>query len=238
MIHTNGARPRPLHSGVCDICGRKYADRRMLRMHKDTVHSKLRPYLCNYCGYSASSRSTLKMHMRQHTGEKPFACTYCDYRTSDHNSLRRHLMRHSGQTKYQCPHCNYACIQSSTYKVHLKTKHPGLDEGLLFSCPYCAFRTIKRENYDTHLVTHEQNKETAGAELAVVEPDAAKKRKLTAAQGCKPSAAPPPLEVVKALLAAAPPGKTKIAKKTDDSKNVQIVSLNFFPMAYCFASFF
>lgn len=222
VIHTNGARPRPLHSGVCDICGRKYADRRMLRMHKDTVHSKLRPYLCNYCGYSASSRSTLKMHMRQHTGEKPFACTDCDYRTADHNSLRRHLMRHSGQTKYQCPYCNYACIQSSTYKVHLKTKHPGQDEGLLFSCPYCAFRTIKRENYDTHLVTHEQNKESGAA----VESEAAsKKRKLTAAQGSK-SNATLPMEVVKAVLAASPPTKSKIPKKTDESNNIQIVSLS------------
>lgn len=192
-------------------------------MHKDTVHAKLRPYLCNYCGYSASSRSTLKMHMRQHTGEKPFACTYCDYRTSDHNSLRRHLMRHSGQTKYQCPHCNYACIQSSTYKVHLKTKHPGQDEGLLFSCPYCAFRTIKRENYATHLVTHE-NKETGDVELAVIEPEVAKKRKLTAAQGSKPSATLP-LEVVKAVLAASP-GKMKTAKKTDETRNVQMVGFS------------
>lgn len=127
----------------------------MLRLHKDTVHEKLRPFLCNYCGYSASSRSTLKMHMRQHTGEKPFACGECDYRTADHNSLRRHRMRHSGQKQYQCPHCAYACIQSSTYKTHLRNKHPGLDDGLLFSCPHCPFRTIKKDNHVAHLAEHQ-----------------------------------------------------------------------------------
>jgi len=188
-------------------------------MHKDTVHAKLRPYLCNYCGYSASSRSTLKMHMRQHTGEKPFACTFCDYRTSDHNSLRRHLMRHSGQTKYQCPHCNYACIQSSTYKVHLKTKHPGQDEGLLFSCPYCSFRTIKRENYATHLVTHEQAKDAA---TEGVEPEAAKKRKVCTAVGPKTNSSLAG-EIVKTVLTSPPAVKTKPIKKTEEKKNSQMV---------------
>ncbi|XP_059486128.1 zinc finger protein 335-like isoform X2 [Neocloeon triangulifer] len=217
VIHTNGTRPRPVHGGVCDICGRKYTDKRMLRMHKDTVHAKLRPYLCNYCGYSASSRSTLKMHMRQHTGEKPFACTYCDYRTSDHNSLRRHLMRHSGQTKYQCPHCNYACIQSSTYKVHLKTKHPGLDEGLLFSCPYCSFRTIKKENYDTHVVAHEQSKDGTIPEVEMFD----KKKKTPQSQAVCNSKLPSSAELAKAVLNDC---KLKATKKTDETKNSQAKS--------------
>jgi len=59
------------------------------------------------------------------TGEKPFHCDECEYATADHNSLRRHKMRHSGDKPYKCPHCSYACIQSSTYKAHLNTKHPG-----------------------------------------------------------------------------------------------------------------
>ncbi|KAF4521573.1 hypothetical protein B566_EDAN001293 [Ephemera danica] len=155
VIHNTDVKQRPLKSGECDVCFRHFADKRLLRLHKDTVHEKIRPFLCNYCGYSASSRSTLKMHMRQHTGEKPFACSECEYRTADHNSLRRHRMRHSGQKQYQCPHCAYACIQSSTYKTHLRNKHPGLDDGLLFCCPHCPFRTIKKENQVAHLAEHQ-----------------------------------------------------------------------------------
>ncbi|KAJ9599322.1 hypothetical protein L9F63_010189 [Diploptera punctata] len=141
--------------GECDVCGRTFTSLRMLRVHKDNVHGKLRPHLCNYCGYSASSRSTLKMHMRQHTGEKPFHCDECDYETADHNSLRRHKMRHSGDKPYKCPHCNYACIQSSTYKAHLNTKHPGLESGLMFSCHMCSFRSVRKDNYLAHVVEHE-----------------------------------------------------------------------------------
>ena len=52
----------------CDVCNKLFTDKRMLKVHKESVHMKIRPYLCNFCGYSASSRSSLKMHTRQHTG--------------------------------------------------------------------------------------------------------------------------------------------------------------------------
>ncbi|KAK7022867.1 hypothetical protein SK128_022581, partial [Halocaridina rubra] len=51
----------------CDKCQRTFSDKRMLRNHLDSVHNKVKPFLCNYCGYSTASKSTLKMHMRQHT---------------------------------------------------------------------------------------------------------------------------------------------------------------------------
>ena len=40
----------------------------------------------------------------------------------------------SGQHKYQCPHCPYSSIQSSTYKVHLRSKHPKEASQLMFQC--------------------------------------------------------------------------------------------------------
>ncbi|XP_012266385.2 zinc finger protein 624-like [Athalia rosae] len=140
----------------CDECGRNFTNMRLLKLHKDSVHKESKPYTCNACSYSASTRSALKLHLRRHTGEKPFMCNQCSYSTGDHNSLRRHKLRHIGLKPYSCPHCSYACIQSSTYKVHLKNKHPGLDHNLMFSCQFCSYKSIKKENLLTHMAKHEQ----------------------------------------------------------------------------------
>ena len=81
---------------VCHVCKASFNTPRQLRLHTDSVHGKKRSFLCSECGYSAGSRSALKLHTRKHTGEKPFVCEECDFTTSDHNSFRRHKMRHSG----------------------------------------------------------------------------------------------------------------------------------------------
>ncbi|GFT98155.1 zinc finger protein 782 [Nephila pilipes] len=150
----------------CDICGRKFSDTKCLRKHQQAVHSKLKPYICSYCGHLSARKAMLELHMRQHTGEKPFLCEHCDYRTGDHNSLRRHRMRHTGDKPYKCPHCPYACIQAISYKTHLRNKHPGL--GGLYSCTFCTFKSVSKENYLNHMSDHKRlsdNLEQATANL-------------------------------------------------------------------------
>ena len=97
--------------------------------------------------------------------EKPYACDSCDYRSSDHNSLRRHKMRHSGVKPYKCPHCPYASIQCSTFKVHLKSKHPGLAQDIVFQCDNCGFKTVRKGNYLAHMAQHELEKGGEEAKL-------------------------------------------------------------------------
>ncbi|KAG1652071.1 Zinc finger protein 737 [Nymphon striatum] len=152
IIHTNKKRVRlQVATQSCDICKKVFRHSRILQLHKETVHDKIRPFLCNFCGHCAANRSSLKMHLRVHTGEKPYNCDICNYKTSDHNSLRRHKMRHSGEKPYKCPNCHYACIQSSTFKAHLKKKHNGQNGGLLHSCKHCSFKTIKSEILESHM---------------------------------------------------------------------------------------
>ncbi|XP_017772429.1 PREDICTED: zinc finger protein 62-like isoform X1 [Nicrophorus vespilloides] len=145
----------------CTDCSKLFSNRQQLRMHIDVVHKKLKPFLCSYCGYKSATKSALKMHIRQHTGEKPFTCDICDYSTTDHNSLRRHKLRHSNEKPYKCSQCDYQCIQSSAYKVHVKTKHPGLELEVLFSCRSCQFQSINRDVYNCHIASHHQVPKTA-----------------------------------------------------------------------------
>ncbi|XP_034255787.1 zinc finger Y-chromosomal protein 2-like isoform X2 [Thrips palmi] len=140
---------------TCDTCGRTFHTNRMLRNHINTVHNKVRPYMCSECGHTAANRSSLKMHLRQHTGDRPYECDQCEYTTADHNSLRRHKKRHTGDKPYKCPFCTYACIQSSTYKVHLRSKHPGQNLGLMFSCKKCSFHSVNHDIYLAHTAEHD-----------------------------------------------------------------------------------
>ena len=108
----------------CDICQKVFSDSKSLKKHVQAIHSKLKPYICNVCNHKSARKAMLQLHMRQHTGDKPYSCDSCDYKTGDHNSLRRHKRRHTGDKPYKCPLCPYAAIQSSSYKSHLKSKHP------------------------------------------------------------------------------------------------------------------
>ncbi|KAF7387080.1 hypothetical protein HZH68_012757 [Vespula germanica] len=141
-------------SKKCDMCGKTYANSKCLKSHIQAVHSKLRPYVCNVCGHSSARKAMLQMHLRQHTGDKPFSCELCEYRTGDHNTLRRHIMQHTGFRPYKCPHCSYTAIQSSSYKNHLKSRHPLLSG--LFTCDSCSFKTVKKESYIQHVHDHEK----------------------------------------------------------------------------------
>ncbi|XP_021347065.1 zinc finger protein 652-A-like [Mizuhopecten yessoensis] len=137
----------------CDICKRQYANQKCLVKHIEAVHSRIKPYVCPYCGHTAARKAMMELHIRTHTGEKPFKCDNCQYVTGDHNSLRRHKMRHSGQKPYKCQFCGYSCIQAISIKMHMKNKHPGGNIGV-FCCDICTFRTVNEVSFKGHMEDH------------------------------------------------------------------------------------
>ncbi|KFM82359.1 Zinc finger protein 354A, partial [Stegodyphus mimosarum] len=153
VVHSETGEKPKKDNFRCKLCPSYFPYPRLLRLHEAAEHNKRKWVLCNYCNYSTTKTSTLRMHMRQHTGEKPFKCDQCEYRTGDHNSLRRHKMKHSGEKPYKCPCCPYSTIQASCYKAHLK-KHPDETEGLMFSCNICSFQTLKQNSYIAHMTEH------------------------------------------------------------------------------------
>ncbi|XP_060867315.1 gastrula zinc finger protein xFG20-1-like [Metopolophium dirhodum] len=155
-IHVKNGRSSPKAELVCQHCCRNFSSKPLLHQHIASVHIGVRPYTCNICGYATAVASSLKLHQRLHTGEKPFACDECGFRTADHNTLRKHKMRHTGRKNYTCPLCDYSCIQACSYKNHLKSKHPGMDDGFVYSCNMCNFKTICKDIYMLHIVKHKE----------------------------------------------------------------------------------
>lgn len=83
--------------------------------------------------------SSLKTHMRLHTGDLPFLCSECGKSFNTSNRLAEHLRRHQGLRNYECNVCSKKFFEKADLK-----KHSYLHSG---ERPH----TCKAEDYDVEL---------------------------------------------------------------------------------------
>ncbi|KAM9365120.1 zinc finger and BTB domain-containing protein 40 isoform 2-T2 [Pholidichthys leucotaenia] len=161
----------------CDLCGRTFAHPSGLVYHKRTEHFEEKPFACEECGSKFGANSSLKNHMRLHTGEKPYTCKHCDlsftvaaalaYHTKKKHSegkmyvcqyckavfaqsieLTRHVRTHTGDRPYVCRECGKGYSQASGLTVHLQTFH-NLSEP--HDCQKCALSFSSLEEHQQHI---------------------------------------------------------------------------------------
>ncbi|XP_068192449.1 zinc finger protein ZFP2 [Antennarius striatus] len=91
-------------------------------------------FQCLFCGKLFNYLSSLKVHIRRHSGEKPFSCTVCGKRFAQKTYLKLHQRVHSGEKPYSCPDCGKSFSQKSSLNIHLRT-HTGEKP---YSCVDCG----------------------------------------------------------------------------------------------------
>nr|XP_020473558.1 zinc finger and BTB domain-containing protein 40-like isoform X1 [Monopterus albus]XP_020473559.1 zinc finger and BTB domain-containing protein 40-like isoform X1 [Monopterus albus] len=162
---------------TCDICGRAFAHPSGMIYHKRTEHFEEKPFACEECGAKFGANSSLKNHMRLHTGEKPYHCKHCDmsfsvaaalaYHTKKKHSegkmyvcqyckavfaqsieLTRHVRTHTGDRPYVCRECGKGYSQASGLTVHLHTFH-NMSEP--HDCQKCCLSFSSLEEHQQHI---------------------------------------------------------------------------------------
>ncbi|XP_034021414.1 LOW QUALITY PROTEIN: zinc finger and BTB domain-containing protein 40-like, partial [Thalassophryne amazonica] len=162
---------------ACDLCGRTFAHPSGMIYHRRTEHFEEKPFGCEECGAKFGANSSLKNHMRLHTGEKPYRCKHCDlsfrvaaalsYHTKKKHSegkmyvcqyckavfaqsieLTRHVRTHTGDRPYVCRECGKGYSQASGLTVHLQTFHKLAEPQ---DCQKCCLSFSSLEEHRQHI---------------------------------------------------------------------------------------
>lgn len=102
----------------CEICNITFDDNDLFRKHIETSHEEEKSFQCSSCGKRFSSKNSLKLHLRVHTGEKPYECQYCSWKFHKKGQLVVHIYRHTGERPYVCDICGRGFKQKGDMRKH------------------------------------------------------------------------------------------------------------------------
>lgn len=106
-----------VHNGHhCEKCSREFASKSRLRDHLNEHTGEL-PYACAECPRKLSSRIGLTQHVRSHKNFRSFECKFCEKLFNSKYACAVHERIHSGNNPYRCSFGN--CERSFPQKVQL-----------------------------------------------------------------------------------------------------------------------
>ncbi|XP_071995837.1 uncharacterized protein [Engystomops pustulosus] len=132
----------------CSECDKFYSSKASLYIHRKH-HTGKKPYSCSECKKGFLHKSKLTRHERTHTGEKPFSCSECNKCFASKSSMNVHKEIHTGKLPYPCLDCNKCFPSKASLNSHKK-----IHSGKKYSCPECEKSFIHSSGLMRHLGSH------------------------------------------------------------------------------------
>uniref|UniRef100_A0A8D8HNK6 Zinc finger protein 26 n=1 Tax=Culex pipiens TaxID=7175 RepID=A0A8D8HNK6_CULPI len=122
-------------SFVCELCGRAFLRKGILKDHMNTVHSTVRAFQCSLCPKSFTSRNIYRSHQLTHTKEKPFQCRHCDKRYLKSSDRKMHENQvHLGNRPFRCQYCPATFTRDRERRLHERVH----TKAKLYTCEECG----------------------------------------------------------------------------------------------------
>ncbi|VDN13014.1 unnamed protein product, partial [Dibothriocephalus latus] len=106
QIASGGRADTATHVYCCTDCGLTYARKQSLDRHISVVHHQEATFVCEYCDFEATDRTTFSEHMARHFNLKDVACEFCNHRCISKRELKDHILfKHQDERSYACSIC-------------------------------------------------------------------------------------------------------------------------------------
>ena len=134
----------------CKDCNYKTQNERELTRHRKTIHEKYKCEFCNFdtIKYCELMEHVNANHLDYFLLGNEFLCRLCDYRATTRNTVRLHVkVKHRG-VRHQCDLCDSSFVRSHLLIRHKEVKHEA--SSTIFSCTLCNYKSTRKDAVTRH----------------------------------------------------------------------------------------